>query len=194
VRTDVALHDDLDPERVAARFEELTAQAAAALNAEGFDRDRHRYVRSADLRYLGQAYEVRVPVPDGPIDRDLLDAVATAFHAEHRALYGYDFAGDADQRVEWVNLRVSGIGPIRRPAIRRLPPAPESAPSGRRPVWFDAAAGPVEAELFWRPDLAPGQRVAGPAVIEEYGATVPVYPGYAAEVDPYGNLLVTRTD
>jgi N-methylhydantoinase A len=45
--------------------------------------------------------------------------------------------------------------------------------------------------LFWRPELAPGDVVAGPAVIEEYGATVPVHPGFAARVDRFGNLLVT---
>ena len=60
-----------------------------------------------------------MPVPDGDLDRAALDGVAAAFHAEHRGLYGYDFAGDPSQQVEWVNLRVSGIGPITRPEIRR---------------------------------------------------------------------------
>jgi N-methylhydantoinase A len=192
VRTDVARHDDLDPTRVATRFEELTAQAAAALDAEGFEAERQRYARTADLRYFGQAYEVRVPVPDGPVDRSLLDAVAGSFHAAHRSLYGYDFAGDPSQQVEWVNLRVSGIGPIQRPEIGRRAAGPEGGPTGRRPVCFDAEQGYVDTDLYWRPDLAPGQRVAGPAVVEEYGATVPVHPGFAVEVDPYGNLMISR--
>jgi N-methylhydantoinase A len=192
VRTDVALHDDLDLARVATRFDELTEQAGDTLDAEGFARGRHRYARTADLRYFGQAYEVRVPVPDGPVDRALAETVARSFHDAHRALYGYDFAGDPDQRVEWVNLRVSGVGPIRRPEIGRLPARPESGPTGQRPVCFDAAEGYVEAGLFWRPDLAPAQRLVGPAIVEEYGATVPIHPGFAAEVDPYGNLVLTK--
>ena len=57
--------------------------------------------------------------PEGPFDAALAATVADAFHAEHRTLYGYDFADDAAQQVEWVNLRVSGIGPIQRPEIRR---------------------------------------------------------------------------
>lgn len=65
-------------------------------------------------------------------------------------------------------------------------------PSGHRPVCFDAADGEVESALFWRPDLAPGHRIAGPAVVEEYGATVPIHPGFEAVVDAYGNLLLTR--
>ena len=68
-----------------------------------------------------------MPVPDGDLDRAALDGVAAAFHAEHRGLYGYDFAGDPTQQVEWVNLRVSGIGPITRPEIRRRVPG-SSAP------------------------------------------------------------------
>jgi N-methylhydantoinase A len=195
VRTDVALHDELDLGHVGARFDELTTQAAAVLDAEGFARARHRYVRTADLRYFGQAYEVRVPVPDGPVGRDLVDAVAAEFHQAHRVLYGYDFADDASQQVEWVNLRVSGIGPIQRPELgERAAAAGPPVPSGRRPVCFDAADGEVDTALYWRPDLAPGHRIVGPAVVEEYGATVPIHPGFEAEVDAYGNLVLTRTD
>ena len=76
-------------------------------------------MRTADLRYFGQAFEVRVPVPDATIDAAVLDEVADRFHAEHRALYGYDFSTDPTQQVEWVNLRVSGIGPIQRPEIKQ---------------------------------------------------------------------------
>ncbi|HKE71580.1 MAG TPA: hypothetical protein VKB55_20155, partial [Nocardioidaceae bacterium] len=67
-------------------------------------------------------------------------------------------------------------------------------PSGRRPVCFDAADGEVDTALYWRPDLAPGHRIVGPAVVEEYGATVPIHPGFEARVDGWGNLVLTRTD
>ena len=80
----------------------------------------HRFARTADLRYFGQAFEVRVAGAGGHRRRGARSTRwPRRFHAEHRALYGYDFAGDADQQVEWVNLRVSGIGPIKRPEIRR---------------------------------------------------------------------------
>src|SRR4051794_2374392 len=116
VRTHVTLAERLDPAAVAAIYDELTAQAAEALGKEGFDPAEHQFVRTADLRYFGQAFEVRVPVGAGALDPA---AVADTFHAEHKALYGYDFSGDASQQVEWVNLRVSGIGPIQRPEIKR---------------------------------------------------------------------------
>jgi N-methylhydantoinase A len=193
VQTHVALADALDPAAVAAVLDDLTGQARAALAGEGFAPEVHGFVRTADLRYFGQAFEVRVPVPDGAIDAALLAGVADVFHAEHRALYGYDFAGDPSQQVEWVNLRVSGIGPITRPEIRRHPLAPrELSPTSVRSVCFAAEDGYVDTPVLWRPDLTAGTTVAGPAIIEEFGSTVPLHPGFVAAVDEYLNLVVRR--
>jgi N-methylhydantoinase A len=207
VQTHVALADALDPAAVAAVYDDLTGQARAALVAEGFSPEVHVFARTADLRYFGQAFEVRVPVPDGPVDAALLAGVADRFHAEHRALYGYDFAGDAGQQVEWVNLRVSGIGPITRPEIKRVerdggfearrlapqPPVPGQPRPPSRPVCFAAEDGYVDTPVLWRPDLSPGTTVVGPAIVEEFGSTVPLHPGFVATVDDYLNLVVRRT-
>ncbi|MGZ5400346.1 MAG: hydantoinase/oxoprolinase family protein, partial [Nocardioides sp.] len=120
VQTHVTLADALDPGDVAALYAELEGRAATALRTEGFADAQHEFVRTADLRYFGQAFEVRVAVPDGSFDEAVAAEVVDRFHAEHRALYGYDFAADPSQQVEWVNVRVSGIGPIRRPEIRKV--------------------------------------------------------------------------
>jgi N-methylhydantoinase A len=194
VQTHVCLQESLDPVVLQREYDVLTERAAAALDHEGFDRADHVFARTADVRYFGQAFEVRVVVPDGPVTRATLDVVAERFHAEHRVLYGYDFAGDPAQQVEMVNLRVSGIGPIRRPVVPRLaardaPPRP----SGHRPVCFDPAAGYVDTPLHWRPDLWAGQVLEGPVVVEEYGSTVPIHPGFTARVDDHANLVVTRS-
>lgn len=194
VQTAVRRHAELDLERVAAIYGDLQGRASAALDREGFARERHRFARSADLRYFGQAFEVRVPVPEGVLDRAAADRTARRFHEAHRALYGYDFAGDPRQQVEWVNLRVTGVGPIARPQLRELAPRPggaERARTSTRPVCFDGEKY-ADAAVYWRPDLAPGDLIDGPAVIEEYGATVPLHPGFQARVDRLGNLVVTR--
>jgi len=192
VQTAVSHHRDLDPAATVARYDALQAQAAAALDAEGFPAAQHRFVRTADLRYFGQAFEVRVPVPDRPFDPAGLDDVAETFHAAHEQLYGYCFRGDDRQQVEWVNLRVSGIGPIRRPDLRELPAREggvERARTATRRVLFEDSR---QTPIYWRPDLAPGDVLTGPAVLEEFGATIPLHPGFTARVDPFGNLLVTR--
>jgi N-methylhydantoinase A len=192
VQTVVAKHVDLDLQRVGSVFAELEGQAQNALDGEGFGRDQQRMQRSADLRYVGQAFEVRVPVTDGELDAAATEEVAQAFHAAHRQLYGYDFATDPRQAVEWVNLRVSGIGPIRRPEIVELAPGaggPERAVTGSRRVFFDDW---LETPTYDRLRLAPGDVVTGPAIIEEFGSTVPVHPGFTVTVDAYGNLLLTK--
>ena len=196
VQTHVALADKLDASAVAGIYDALTEQAAVALAKEGFSEDEHQFVRTADLRYFGQAFEVRVPVPDGPVDAAVLAEVADRFHAEHKVLYGYDFSGDDSQQVEWVNLRVSGIGPIQRPEIRKHPMGDGSVPAekSRREVCFDAEQGYVDTPVLWRPDLAPGTVFDGPAIIEEFGSTVPIHPGFTARVDEFLNIIVTRTD
>ncbi len=194
VRTAVARHPDLDHGAVESVFAGLAGQARRALTAQGFAPDRQRLSRSADLRYYGQAFEVRVPVPAGRFSRELAAAAAAAFHDAHRALYGYDFRADPRQQVEWVNLRVTGIGPLPRPALAELAPAaggPDRARTGSRPVVFDRAAAAVCAPAYWRPRLGAGDVLAGPAIIEEYGATVPLHPGFEARVDRFGSLLVT---
>jgi N-methylhydantoinase A len=207
VQTHVALASALEPATVAAAYDSLADRAAAALTKEGFAPEQHQFARTADLRYFGQAFEVRVPVPDGTIDQAVLDEVANRFHAEHHALYGYDFSGDSTQQVEWVNLRVSGIGPIRRPEFRRhspssdpsdssgeLPNLPNGSLDGKRAICFDSEAGYVDTPVVQRTDLAAGAVMSGPVIIEEFGSTVPIHPGFQVRVDEYLNLIVTRAE
>jgi N-methylhydantoinase A len=198
VQTAVARDDRLDLGRIAAVYAELETRAHAALDAEGFAPDDHRLLRSADLRYDGQAFEVRVDAPMGPVDAGLQRAVVAAFHDEHERLYGYCYRdvgsrGGHEHPVEWVNLRVTGIGPIRRPTIPTLPDGPDDPAVSRtstRPVVFED--GPVETSIHDRSLLSPGTVIDGPAVIEEFGSTVPIHPGFRAEVDVKGNLVVRR--
>jgi N-methylhydantoinase A len=167
-------------------FHDLEHQAGEALDREGFDDP--IYQRSADLRYYGQAYEVRVPAPAGEIDDDWHAEVISRFHDAHEKLYGYAYRDDPRHGVEWVNLRVSGIGPITRPAVRRLDKAGEGATSVR-PVHFDETR---DTPIHQRAALGPGATVRGPAVIEEYGSTIPIHPGFTAKIDEYGNVEISR--
>ena len=101
--------------------------------------------------------------------------------------------GPDRQVVEWVNLRVTGIGPVERPKLRELPPGdgrPQRARRGERAVVFDGRAR--DCPVFDRRRLAPGDAIAGPAVVEEFGATTVVFPGQRLEVDRFGNLILTR--
>ncbi|MCW2945974.1 MAG: hypothetical protein JWR24_2691 [Actinoallomurus sp.] len=170
-----------DPAALGDVYGELERQAAYALDRQGFTE--HRYVRSADLRYCGQAFEVSVPV--GAVD---VGEVAGRFHDAHERLYGYCHR---DEPVEWVNLRVSGIGPITRPEPVERPPGDGDAArarTGTRRVFFDSWA---DVPIYARERLEPGDVLEGPAVIEEFGSTLPLHPGFTARMDGHGNLVVT---
>lgn len=195
VQTMVVKHDQVDLATLGRAYDDLAERATAALDLEGFERSQHQFQRTADLRYVGQAFEVRVPVPAGEIDQAAADQVAEAFHDAHKSLYGYDFRGDSRQQVEWVNLRTTGVGPITRPTLPEIGAGEggiERARTGSRPVCFDAEDGYVETDIYWRPDLGDGDVIPGPAIIEEFGSTVPVHPGFEVRVDAWGNLVITK--
>jgi len=193
VQTAVQRDRELDLERVATAYAALERRSAGALAVEGFGASAHQLVRSADLRYDGQAYEVRVDAPAGAVDRPFQASVVEAFHAAHERLYGYCYRGVDRHPVEWVNLRVTGIGPIDRPELAPRAAGDgkiERARTGTRPVHFD---GWSQATVYDRSRLEPGDVIDGPAVVEEFGSTVPVHPGYTARVDAYLDLVVSRT-
>ncbi|TDC48395.1 hydantoinase/oxoprolinase family protein [Actinomadura sp. KC345] len=192
VRTRVVRDAELDPALLDGVYADLEREAATALEREGFTGDGRRFTRSADLRYYGQAFEVRVGAPAGPPDEAFRAEVVRRFHDAHEALYGYCHRDDPRHPVEWVNLRVSGIGPIVRPRLTERPAGdgdPSRARTGTRPVHFGAWE---ETAVYRREKLAPGDTVQGPAVIEEFGSTLPLHPGFTARPDAHGNLVVTR--
>jgi len=202
VQTHVAKESALDHAHVQTILDTLTARAREALAKEGFTAAEHRFQRTIDVRYVGQAFEVRVPAPDASdgqsVDAAYVERVADAFHADHRQLYGYDFRGDPDQQVEWVNLRVTGIGPITRPEIPTLDKAAgdlrERAVRTQREVCFDADQGYVTTDVIDRSRLGAGDTFSGPAIVEEFGSTIPVHPGFVVQVDDWANLVIRKED
>ncbi|WP_353950988.1 hydantoinase/oxoprolinase family protein [Knoellia sp. S7-12] len=195
VQTQVAKQSALDHAAIEKTFTGLTERAAAALDKEGFARSEHQFTRTVDLRYFGQAYEVRVLAPaDAPVNDAYAAQVAEAFHDAHNQLYGYDFRSDPTQQVEWVNLRVTGVGPITRPELTRHDPPGwwALADPPHRQVCFDADEGYLPTPIINRTDLMAEVRLTGPAIIEEFGSTVPVHPGFEVRVDEYLNLVITK--
>jgi N-methylhydantoinase A len=165
----------------------LEQEAAGTLERDGIDRSRIRLVREADMRYAGQSMEVRVAAPAAAIDGAFLAVLIDAFHAAHLKTFGYSYAGQ--QKIELVNLCVSGFGLIDRPRIPRLEADAGAEPQRTsRPVYFNGAFR--DTPVYQRGSLAPGLRLEGPLVVEEFGSTSVVFPGQSLEVDPHGILIV----
>jgi N-methylhydantoinase A len=177
-------------EAVSDVWAELEESGRKELADEGVKAARVEVVRGADVRYVGEGYEVSVTLPSGPSGVDALDAVAAAFHAEHHRVYGFSYEGRQD--IEIVNLRVQAIGQLHRPAFASLPPAdgaPETA--ARRPVYW-RGEGWRDCDVYRRDTLGSGAAIEGPCVVEEYGATTVVPDGWSATVDAFGNLIMKR--
>jgi N-methylhydantoinase A len=168
---------------------ELASQATAQLGREGFIGARARLQRSAALHYKGQSFELVVPVPDGPIDQQMVAHLEEAFGEEHERTYGH--RAGAEEPVELVAIQVVGQGlrqgsgvPDRIAASRAEP-----EPGPPRRVYFGREVGWAETPILPRSGLS--RRRAGPMIIEEYDATCVVPPGAVAELDTAGSIVIT---
>ena len=173
-------------ERVAETFAAMEAAGAAMLEAAAVPAERRALVRMADVRYRRQAYELTIPVGEGPITRAVLNELAGAFHVRHEQTYGH---ANRAEPVQLVTLRLTALG---RRADLRLARAGDTAAARvrQRDVWF-AATGFVVTDVHWRDGLMAGMLLAGPVVIEALDSTVVVPPGWRAAVDAMGYLRVT---
>ena len=141
-----------------------------------------------DLRYRGQSYELTVPLAL-PVTPSALLAAESAFHAAHAQRYGYAMEGEP---VESVTLRLRATIPGARPSLPRLEGAAvESAQLAARDVWFEPS-GPQRCTTWQRSHLRPNDRLAGPALVLQYDATLVIPPGWSATVDEIGNLWIER--
>jgi N-methylhydantoinase A len=164
-------HPDL-----ARHFNELEARGQKEMKAEGFHA---RAIRSLDIRYVGQGYELNVE--DG---RNF----AARFHEAHQKRYGYS---DRQRPVEIVNLRVRMTASTQPVRFRRKPPRKGNGRQAivkERAVFFDGRRH--SAPIFDRSQLHPGDRFAGPAIVVEYTATTVIPPGCQARADAWQNLVV----
>jgi N-methylhydantoinase A len=189
--TRICRTDRLDLAEVAALFDRQMAEGQAMLAREGMSSERTSFRRSVDMRYVGQSFELTIAVPPGAIDDRAIATIVEQFHTEHRRAFGHSTPGEP---TEFVNLRVTALGMITKPAMREIAPhcssSTASAVQECRPVYFAEAGGFVECPIVVRYKLGAGAIVDGPAIVEEMDSTTVLHPGYRATIDRYGDLLI----
>ena len=171
---------------------ELDAEGREKMRRERVPEAEVRVAFAADMRYVGQAYELEVPL-DGEVGPGNLDRIVNAFHATHERVYGHQRTQDP---VEFVNLRAVHTYPLPRPRLRAETPAGgtlDGARKGTRRAYFRTAGGLVETPIYERTRLPVGTPIAGPAIVEQRDTTTVVYPGHRATLDPSGNLVIKRS-
>jgi N-methylhydantoinase A len=207
VRTYLAPHADLSPEKARAVLEPMLAEARRLLVADRVSEDRRQIEMRVDMRYIGQSYELPIPLSQvspspasgggsgwGLTETDWA-GLTPAFHTEHRRRFGHS---DPAAPVEIVSFTVTATGLIDTPELPRPaaggPAPPHDARTGSRRVYFEADAPRGgewhEAPVWRREALLAGNEITGPAIVEEVSATTVLYPGDRARVDEIGSLIV----
>jgi N-methylhydantoinase A/oxoprolinase/acetone carboxylase beta subunit len=174
------------------RFAELEAQARTQLEEDGIPADRQIVQRVADCRYLGQGYELRVDIPSGPIDEAWMAKVTADFHDAHEKEYSRRFE---DSDIEIPNIRVRGIGlmpELKIPELEAGGTSPNDALRHERSAWFhvDGELRELPTKFYAREALKAGNKVEGPAVVNQYDSTTIIPPGLTAEVDQHDNIVI----
>jgi N-methylhydantoinase A/oxoprolinase/acetone carboxylase beta subunit len=182
----------LDAGALQRRFEELEAQAARQLEEDGLPGDRVVIQRIVEARYLGQGYELRVDVASGPIDDAWIEQVRSDFHDIHEREFTRRFE---ESDIEIPNIRVRGIGLMPALSTPELEAGDESPEAGLRfegEAWFlvDGELEQLTTRYYDRAELKAGNRLEGPAIVNQYDSTTVIPPGVGAQVDASGNIVI----
>jgi N-methylhydantoinase A len=171
---------------------DLKAEAREQLLSDGVPADMHRFAVVAECRYVGQGFELRAAMPDGPLDERNVQSVIKSFFDVHKQAYGHAFE---DQLVEIITLRVVGSAATETLKLPELPHGGRANPKiaelyTRDTVFDDGKAVPTPR--YDRTKLLADDIVRGPALIVQHNSTTLVPPGYSASVLSHGDMRIAR--
>lgn len=188
-RTFVTSVAQADLSEIAALIGELRSEGERALASYRLPSKRIEVKVAADMRYLGQAYEINIPIPSTSFDDNARTAIIEAFHQAHERIYGRRHAeGD----VQFVNILLTVIGAVQAVKHSELPAASgQPAPIARARTWFRGEAY-EDCPCYDRDTIRAGQQWSGPSITAGQDSTIVIPPGWNARCDKFGNILITR--
>jgi N-methylhydantoinase A len=169
-------------------FRDLEGPARKRMKEEGIPDENIVVNRSLDVRYIGQGYELEVPLEMGVVTKKALAAVEGAFHTSHKKNYGFNSEGES---TEIVNLRIACFGLLPKPHLRKGRSGdsnPKKALKGERDVFLNGRF--QRTKSYDRDRLEVGAFISGPAVIEQKDSTTLLFPGDVGRVDAYRNIII----
>lgn len=186
------IYGDVTPDDIAALvpvLDGLEADARAWLQAQAW-RGEGRMRLTADMRYLGQSFEIETEIDPGWLREANAEAIVSAFHREHERLYGH---ADEKAAVQMINLRLVITGETRKPELVEISPADTPLePAMTVEGWFDGRSWATP--VYRRDGFGAGHRLYGPAIIAQDDTTTVVPPGFDLVVDRFGNLIITKAE
>lgn len=173
---------------LAQAFAQLDEMGAAEMRKEAVSRDKVSVRRYAEMRYVGQSYELEIPI-EGDITEDLIGRLVADFHEVHERIYRQR---NETAEVEFINLRTVHFTAV--PKIRldapKSGPSWEAAQTGTRAVYLAEAGRMVDVPVFRRDKLPIDRKREGPFIVEQLDSTTVVFPGETAFVEPNGNIIL----
>ena len=170
--------------------EQAEERGMATLKKEGVVPENMEFLRSLDMRYRGQFYEIEVPVSNGQITRASVEEVVERFHLLHQELYAFSVE---DKPTEMMNYKLVAVGRIEKPQLEPMQSDgadPSRALGPPRSVYFSNVKDFLETQIYDGNGIRAGDRITGPAIIEEPFTTIAVPPDFNCEVDHYGNYVM----
>ncbi|MGE0058329.1 MAG: hydantoinase/oxoprolinase family protein [Dehalococcoidia bacterium] len=178
---------DSDFNELNAIFDELIADGDATLANEGVEPEARSHQRILDCRYVGQEFSLQLPVSEAEMRDEDVESITRRFNELHDRRFGH---AAEDEPLEVVNLRLTSRGARAKINFPKLTGIAADAQIGTRDIYLDDPHTPVECAVYSRELLAPGVRVSGPCVIEEYASTTVMFPGDEAVVADTGEILI----
>jgi N-methylhydantoinase A len=176
-----------DRERATQVLHTLVDEAMGELTAQGYVGNIEIF-RSLEMRYLGQNYELELPIAFDAFSPESSAALWEQFHAAHLSRFGFEIPGEV---IEIVNFSATAVSITSKPVFREIEPGiGEPRPVGKRMVVY--VDGHRESPVFRRDALRAADRIAGPAIIEEAASVTVLNPGHVLDVDRFGNLAISR--
>jgi len=187
--------DKLDWNQLNKIYEKLEENGKQQLSDAGVDKNEMIFIRSADMRLLGQFHEIHLPIPNGILGPDNLDNIKSKFVEEYRRLYSHIFEGNPIMALTW---RLRGESPKpeinlskRKTAFNVSKIEINQVIKGTRKAFFPEIQGFAEVKVYDRYLLTPSSIIEGPAIFEERESTAVIAPGDKAIVDNNFNLIVS---
>ena len=193
VRTAIASYDEMTPEQINAVMSSLRDEGSAWLDSEKVPSERRKFYGIAEMRYVGQNYELQVEIPTENITVSDIEKMKQDFFVAHEKNYGYY---NPNAPVQFVNFRCEATGIVKKPNLAELETTlddPSKAEIGRRVVHFEES-GAVDCPVYDRAKFGRAERVNGPCIIEQMDSTTVVPPNTWFSIDKFGNLIIRAFD
>ncbi len=192
VRTYSTALSEIDVKKFQSYFEEMEKEAIKLLESEHIPRDSVQHFYSLDMRYVKQYHEVNVNITKQDIEAGNISSMAGRFHPEHNRLYGYSLE-EQETPIELINLRLLSVGVTIKPGFRQEDYGgedPSRALKKRRSVYLPVENEFREVSVYDGHKLMYGNRVEGPAIIEQINTTTFISPEYSVLCDKYGSYTM----